>query len=100
MSRKRSPVHEAELKRLYKLRDEAMLRAALSRRTCPLSHEWATLTLEFRMVVLLMAGIDGEIQAVARKDWREFPLVEQESCRSVMRSMRRQLQGVSALIRR
>lgn len=86
--------------RLRELRDEAALRAAKSLRRDAPSLEWALLSREHKIIFLMLAGIDGEVEDIALRDWLEFTPPETVAIQLAMRSMKRSLDGVVALVRR
>lgn len=51
------------------------------------TREWASMLLEYRMALLLLAGVDGDLQALARKAWGEFTDDEKIALRVSMRGM-------------
>ena len=61
--------------------------------------EWGRLYTTSRVVFLLMAGIDGENEALATKNWGEFNPVEQAAIQVAMRGLRASLIGAQALCR-
>ncbi len=87
------------LRRLRVLRDEAKLRSLGIVRVSIVSEEWARLSREHRLVVLLMAGID-EAEDVILKDWSEYSLPEKQAIQSVVRELKVALSGLVALVRR
>ncbi len=83
-----------------KLRDIAdKIRADLQAKQgrCLRSMEWGNIPLPHRMAVMLMAGIDGDLGALARKGWQEFTPMEQETVAVALRSLYASLKGCNAL---
>lgn len=64
---------------------------------CLRSVEWGGVPLAHRMAVLLMAGIDGDLQDLARKAWAEFTPAEKNSVGVAMRSLHASLHACNAL---
>src|SRR5256885_13698789 len=56
--------------RLRELQREAAQRCANGRCGSAESREWAGLASHYRMALVLLAGIDGEIEELAPRDWR------------------------------
>src|SRR5256885_10066569 len=52
------------------------------------SREWAGLASHYRMALVLLAGIDGEIEELALRDWREMPPPERDPIRRQIRALR------------
>lgn len=71
--------------RLLAIRDEIINAKSRGRAPCARSAEWSALPVEVRMAYLMVAGIDGDTGALARKAWREFTPPEREAIRSVVR---------------
>lgn len=90
----------ADRAKLSALRAEFASRASGGRYVCARSKEWAVLPLEFRFAVLLMAGIDGDMDALTRRAWREMPLPEREAIRGVMRGFAQALKASPSLCAR
>lgn len=86
---------------LLKLRDDARIHAAGKRPTTSLeSIEWDRLRVQTRILMIVTAGIDGEdLDAMAKKDWHEFPRPEQLALHIAFRSMRNELMDLIALVR-
>jgi hypothetical protein len=59
---------------LSKLRDEFAVRAAGEKPTTSLeSVEWKRMHLHTRCVLLMVAGVDGDLEALGARDWHELP---------------------------
>lgn len=86
--------------RLSQLRDEIVSQMTGGRHVCARSREWAALPLELRMAVLLIAGVDGDVSALARRAWREMPGPEREAVRGTIRNFSRALGASPALVSR
>lgn len=86
-------------KKLHKLRDEFALRAAQSRFADADALEWARLSDETKMLLLLAAGADGELRALAGRDWNELPDTERAAVRVQVRALRAELTPLYALVR-
>ena len=87
----------AERARLSALRDEYVQRATRGRFSDAESKEWAAVPVQHRMAFLLLAGVDGDLPELARRDWRELPGPEREAVKAEIRSMRGTVGSVWAL---
>jgi hypothetical protein len=89
--------------KLTALRDEfAAKSAGLIRTTSLESIEWARLHVQTRMLMLLVAGVDGDsdnLEGLALRDWHELPRPEQMAVRISIRGIRSELLGLVALTR-
>lgn len=94
-----SPLRPVYLAKLHVLRDEFMIRSAKSARLSPVAHEWAALSREHRIVILMLAGVD-ECEEVAIKDWSEYTPAEVWVLQSTMRGLKEAMSGLVALVRR
>ena len=90
---------DAQRPKLAALQDEFRLRALSQSGSTMKSVEWGKLPTMTRLVFLLMAGIDGESETLAVREWREFNLPEQAGIQSAMRQLRGALLGAQALCR-
>lgn len=61
------------------------------------NQEWFSLPEELRAVILLLAHIDGDLNALANRDWRETPPAERSAIKCAMRSVKRHSARVVAL---
>lgn len=100
MSSVRSSVMAQETAKLYALRDEFAVKVAQFVKPDAPSLEWARLSREHRIIFLMLAGIDGEVEAIALQDWQEFTPPEQVAIQVMIRGMMRALDGVAALVRK
>lgn len=83
--------------RLRELQREAAQRCANGRSGSAESREWAGLASHYRMALVLLAGIDGEIEELALRDWREMPPPERDAIRRQIRALRTCLLPLRAL---
>lgn len=83
--------------RLRELQREAAQRASNGRSGSAESREWAGLASHYRMALVLLAGIDGEIEELALRDWREMPPPERDAIRRQIRALRTCLLPLRAL---
>lgn len=90
----------ANMPELVALRNEAAARSVGSAGGCAASIEWARLSIEFRMAVLLLAGIDGDLETLARRAWLEFPTTEKQAVKVQLRAMRAQLSQLWAVLQK
>lgn len=86
--------------KLLKLRDEFAVKNEWGRATTSLeSIEWEKLHIQTRILMLLDAGCDGELQDMAAKNWHELPRPEQLAVNLSIRRLRCELLGLVALAR-
>lgn len=64
------------------------------------SREWAHISHEHRMMVMLLAGISGDLDALATRAWREFTPAERAAVKTEMRAAKRAFSSVAALCSR
>lgn len=67
------------------------------RHSCARSREWALMLMEHRMALLMLAGIDGDLGALARKAWPEFTPDERVALQVAVRSLAASLEAATAL---
>lgn len=60
-------------------------------------REWAAMPIEYRMALLLLAGVDGDLQALGRKAWSEFTEPEKLAVQVALRGMARAIEKSYAL---
>lgn len=53
------------------------------------NQEWFSLPMDLRMAILLLAGVDGDLQALANRDWRETPPPERAAIKTASRAIKR-----------
>lgn len=87
------------------LRDEFVSLASNGRFNDAASREWSTLPEDWRLVLLLLAGIGGvkappSLQNLARRAWHEMPPAEREALRLVVRHGAPRLARLRALASR
>lgn len=73
-----------------KIRDQAeQIRAAIDGRryTSARAREWAAMSHEYRMALMLLAGIDGDIGSLSMRSWDELPAGEQISVQVAARGL-------------
>lgn len=81
-------VHYARLFGLGELRDEFVQRASQGRTSDAESREWARLEHAHRVVLMLLAGLDGELSELANRAWRELPEPERVAIKQEARTAR------------
>lgn len=87
-------------KKLTQLRDEAAVRAAGERPSTSLeSIEWKRLSIQTRTLLIIFAGIDGDLDSLALRDWHEMPRPEQFQLILSIRRMRGEFMDLVALAR-
>lgn len=93
-----SPLFDRD--KLTKLRDEFAVRAAGKVHTTSLeSIEWQRMHVQTRILLLVAAGIDGELEPMALKDWQEYPPPERLALRGAIRHLRREMFELVGLAR-
>lgn len=92
-----SEIVAAAKAKLLRLRDEFVARDTGGRHQTAESQEWARLDVGHRMAMLLLAGIDGDLQELAQRDWREMPHPEQQAIRCEIRAAKKAFSGLMAL---
>lgn len=86
--------------RLKDQRDGLLRKASLGVWFDGESREWARVGHEHRMMVMMLAGIGGDLDALASRAWREFTPAERDAVKSEMRAAKRTFSGVAALCSR
>lgn len=95
-----STVKDDELARLMTLRDEFVALATRGRFNDSASREWRRLPMNWRMALLLIAGIGQDhdnLADLAERDWLEMPPPERDELRSIVRSAKKHLGALYAL---
>ncbi len=95
-----STVKDDEMARLMKLRDEFVALATRGRFNDSASREWRRLPINWRMALLMLAGIGVDVDNLsdlAERDWLEMPPPERDELRGVIRSAKKHLGQVVAL---
>ena len=92
-----TPVAVAHRPRLRVLQDEFVQRATKGRYSDAESLEWARLSHEHRMALMLLGGVDGDLVALANRDWRELPDPEREAIKAEARRARKVYGALFAL---
>lgn len=88
---------ERERARLREIASDIRADIERTRHACARSREWAMLPVEHRMALLMLAGVDGDLGALARKAWPEFTPDERVSLQVAIRSLAASLQAAAAL---
>ena len=94
--------HE-HINKLAALRDEFVRIATEGRFVDSASREWRGIPMNWRMALVLMAGLGDEAESpaiLASREWREMPPPEREALRGMVRSAKRHLGGLTALAAR
>ena len=89
--------------KLAALRDEFVRIATDGRFVDSASREWSGIPMNWRMALVLMAGLGDEAESPAiqaSREWREMPPPEREALRAMVRSAKRHLGGLTALAAR
>ena len=83
--------------KLRELSDSIVRDLSKGRFQCRRSAEWSALPVEHRMGFMLIAGIDGDLSALAMKRWPEFTPAEHEALQIAIRSMHRSIEKTFAI---
>jgi hypothetical protein len=83
---------QAARARLFQLSDEITRQISKNKQSCARSKEWAALSIEARMAVMLLAGLDGDLSDLARKSWPEFTPAEKTAVQIATRGLFRALE--------
>ena len=89
--------------KLAALRDEFVRIATDGRFVDSASREWRGIPMNWRMALVLMAGLGDEAESpasLASREWREMPPPERDALRAMVCSAKRQLGGLTALAAR
>ena len=89
--------------KLAALRDEFVRIASDGRFVDCASREWRGIPMNWRMALVLMAGLGDEAESpasLASREWREMPPPEREAVRGIVRGAKRHLGGLTALAAR
>lgn len=86
--------------RLKAQRNELLRKASLGAWFDGESREWAHIGHEHRVMVMMLAGIDGDLEALAGRAWREFTPAERDAVKTQMRLAKRTFTNVAALCSR
>lgn len=73
--------------RLRKLKDEAVRRSSNGRWSNAEAMEWAALPVNVRMCALLLAGIEGDLEELGLREWRELPPPERAAIKAEVRHL-------------
>jgi hypothetical protein len=98
----RSPVAHGNYMRLFgvgngSLRDEFVKIASQKRWSDAESREWARMSVTHRMALMLLAGVDGDLGALAQRSWRELPEPERLALKAEARFARHEFARLHAL---
>ena len=89
--------------KLAALRDEFVRIATDGRFVDSASREWRGIPMNWRMALVLMAGLGDEAESpaiLASREWREMPPPEREALRAMVRGAKRHLGRLTALAAR
>ena len=86
--------------RLRILRDGLLQKASAGRWHDAESKEWSHIGHEQRVMLMMLAGIDGDLDALAARAWREFTPPERSAIKSEVRTAKRAFVRLSALCSR
>jgi hypothetical protein len=94
-----SPKRQA-LRKIPGLRDEFVRLSTGGRWHDAASKEWAGVSRDHRVFIMLLAGMDGDLDVLAGRAWREFTPPEREAISAQIRSTRRAFSAVTAICSR
>ncbi|ATH13808.1 hypothetical protein CHL79_15940 [Delftia acidovorans] len=83
--------------RLRMLKDDAVRRASNGRWSDAEAREWTSLHISTRMTAVLLAGIEGEMEELAHREWRELPPPERTAIKAQLRYLADELAGLRSL---
>lgn len=94
--------HTVEENRAYlvQLRNELLRNASAGRWHDGEAKEWSRIAHEQRVMLMLLAGLDGDLQTLATRAWREFTPPERSAIKSEIRAAKRAFGGLAALCSR
>ena len=61
------------------------------------NHEWHSMPVRIRMALLLLCGVDGDLDALALRDFQAMPPPERQAIKTEMRLAKRHFSGLVAL---
>lgn len=73
--------------RLRAIKDEVVRRASNGRWSDAEAREWAALPVNVRMCALLLAGIEGDLEELGLREWRELPPPERAAVKAEIRHL-------------
>lgn len=91
---------EKARKRLQELRNQLLERATHGVWHDGEAYEWARLNHAHRMMVMLLAGMDGDLDVLAARAWREFTPPERQAIKTEIRMVKRTFSRTAALCTR
>lgn len=100
MVAKTEPAPPEQLKKLMALRDEFVQIKSAGRFVDSASREWRELPHNWRMALLMLAGVGLEVDdmsTLASRNWQEFPEPERIALKSTIRLGKHHLRRVTAL---
>lgn len=99
---RRGPAPADVQARLLALRDEFVQIASGGRFTDAASREWRELPHNWRMALMLIAGVgqEDDLGTLASRNWQELPPTEREQVQGVVRSAKKYLSRLVALAAR
>lgn len=99
---RRGPAPADVQARLLALRDEFVQIASGGRFTDAASREWRGLPHNWRMALMLIAGVgqEDDLGTLASRNWQELPPTEREQVQGVVRSAKKYLSRLVALAAR
>lgn len=86
--------------RLKAQRDALLQKASMGAWFDGESREWARISHEHRVMIMMLAGIDGDLEVLATRAWREFTPAERDAVKAEMRLAKRTFSSVAALCSR
>lgn len=93
-----SAVGQEHYRKLFgEVRDRYVRQATQGRLSDAESREWARLDHAYRVMLMLLAGLDGELSELAHRAWRELPEHERVAIKQEARTARHGLAKLYAL---
>lgn len=86
--------------RLKDQRDALLKKASFGLWSDGESREWARISHEQRIMLMMLAGISGDLGELASRAWREFTPAERDAVKTEIRTAKRTFTGVAALCSR
>ena len=81
---------------LRRIAEETRARQAETREGME-AREWAAVPMPHKVIALMLAGVDGDLDALADRPWRAVPPPEREAIRGAMRDAMLAYRGMVAV---
>lgn len=83
--------------KLRELQGELVASVTRGRHSDAESREWGRLDPAYRAVLLFMGGVDGDVDVLAQRHWRELPEPERQAVKSEARTFRKAMLSLTSL---